>query len=218
MLYWKDDIDMNKCKFCGDASYMSIKEQDPSRKKSSYAVFRYLPLTHRLQRFYALAAIVEHVTWDAIHQMEEGSMCHSSDVEAWRHFGYKYFDFILEPCNVRLGLCIDGFAPKGSMANDLKHGEQTYLAALIEIKSDVVQEVPNKVDELLDEFRDVFPPELPKKLPPRLVYRMSSVELVELRKQLDGFLEARLIQPSKGAVWFPRSIPKEARWFEKDVC
>ncbi|KAL0336593.1 UNVERIFIED_CONTAM: hypothetical protein Sradi_4871200 [Sesamum radiatum] len=49
----------------------------------------------------------------------------------------------------------------------LRHGEQTYLAALIEIKSDVVQEVPDEVAELLQEFKDVFPPELPKKLPPR---------------------------------------------------
>ncbi|KAK4381520.1 hypothetical protein Sango_2961800 [Sesamum angolense] len=49
----------------------------------------------------------------------------------------------------------------------LKRGEQTYLAALIEIKPDVVQEVPDEVAELLQEFKDVFPPELPKKLPPR---------------------------------------------------
>ncbi|KAL0301977.1 UNVERIFIED_CONTAM: hypothetical protein Sradi_6474500 [Sesamum radiatum] len=49
----------------------------------------------------------------------------------------------------------------------LSYGEQTYLAALIEIKSNVVQEVLDEVAELLQEFKDVFPPELPKKLPPR---------------------------------------------------
>ncbi|KAL0368100.1 UNVERIFIED_CONTAM: Cysteine synthase [Sesamum calycinum] len=49
----------------------------------------------------------------------------------------------------------------------LRHGEQTYLAALIEIKPNVVQEVPDEVVELLQEFKDVFPSELPKKLPPR---------------------------------------------------
>ncbi|KAK4382007.1 hypothetical protein Sango_2915800 [Sesamum angolense] len=48
----------------------------------------------------------------------------------------------------------------------LRHSEQTYLAELIEVKPDVVQEVPNKVVEFLQEFKDVFPPELPKKLPP----------------------------------------------------
>ncbi|KAK4397821.1 hypothetical protein Sango_1257600 [Sesamum angolense] len=93
----------------------------------------------------------------------------------------------------------------------LRHGEQTYLAALIEIKSDVVQEVPDEVGELLQEFKDVFPPELPKKLPPRRAidhaiklepgarpptqspYRMAPAELAELRKQLDGLLEAGLV-------------------------
>ncbi|KAK4397585.1 RNA-directed DNA polymerase [Sesamum angolense] len=56
----------------------------------------------------------------------------------------------------------------------LRHGEQTYLAALIEIKSDVIQEVPDEAP-----------------------YRMAHAELAELRKQLDGLLEVGLIQPSK---------------------
>ncbi|KAK4397897.1 hypothetical protein Sango_1265200 [Sesamum angolense] len=49
----------------------------------------------------------------------------------------------------------------------LRHGEQTYLAALVEIKSDVVQEVPDKVAELLLEIKHALPPELPTKLRPR---------------------------------------------------
>ncbi|KAK4381993.1 RNA-directed DNA polymerase [Sesamum angolense] len=103
----------------------------------------------------------------------------------------------------------------------LRHGEQTYLAALIEIKPDVVQEVPDKVAELLQEFKDVFPPELPKKLPPRRAidhaielepsarppaqapYRMAPAELAELRTQLDGLLEARLVQQSKALYGSP---------------
>ncbi|KAL0386156.1 UNVERIFIED_CONTAM: hypothetical protein Sradi_3009900 [Sesamum radiatum] len=51
--------------------------------------------------------------------------------------------------------------------NGLRHGEPTYLAALIEIKPNVIQEVPDEVAEVLEEVKDVFPPELPKKLPPR---------------------------------------------------
>ncbi|KAK4380950.1 RNA-directed DNA polymerase [Sesamum angolense] len=103
----------------------------------------------------------------------------------------------------------------------LRHGEQTYLAALIEVKPDVVQEVPEKVAEFLQEFKDVFPPELPKKLPPRRAidhaielepsarpsaqapYRMAPAELAELRKQLDGLLEARLVQSSKALYGSP---------------
>ncbi|KAL0352155.1 UNVERIFIED_CONTAM: Transposon Ty3-I Gag-Pol polyprotein [Sesamum calycinum] len=103
----------------------------------------------------------------------------------------------------------------------LRRGDQTYLAALIEIKPDVVQEVPDEVAELLQEFKDVFPPELPKKLPPRRAidhaielepgarppaqapYRMAPAELAELRKQLDGLLEAGLVQPSKAPYGSP---------------
>ncbi|KAL0421315.1 UNVERIFIED_CONTAM: Transposon Tf2-11 polyprotein [Sesamum latifolium] len=105
--------------------------------------------------------------------------------------------------------------------NGLRHGEPTYLAALIEIKSDVVQEVPDEVSEVLEEFKDVFPPELPIKLPPcraidhaieleprarppvQAPYRMGPAELTELRKQLDGLLEAGLIQPSKESYGSP---------------
>ncbi|KAL0328234.1 UNVERIFIED_CONTAM: Transposon Ty3-G Gag-Pol polyprotein [Sesamum calycinum] len=103
----------------------------------------------------------------------------------------------------------------------LRRGDQTYLAALIEIKPDVVQEVPNEVAELLQEFKDVFPPELPKKLPPRRAidhaielepgtrppaqapYCMAPAELAELRKQLDGLLETGLVQPSKAPYGSP---------------
>ncbi|KAK4386012.1 hypothetical protein Sango_2471800 [Sesamum angolense] len=45
------------------------------------------------------------------HQMDEESMCHSSDTEAWRHFDRTYLDFAVKPRSVRLGLCTDGFAP-----------------------------------------------------------------------------------------------------------
>ncbi|XP_073057363.1 uncharacterized protein [Primulina eburnea] len=87
-----------------------------------------------------------------------------------------------------------------------KHGECTYLAALVQIKPNIFQEVPDVVAELLDEFVDVMPPELPKVLPPRRAvdhkielepgaivpakapYRMSPMELAELRKQLGELL------------------------------
>ncbi|KAL0453579.1 UNVERIFIED_CONTAM: hypothetical protein Slati_1336000 [Sesamum latifolium] len=51
------------------------------------------------------------MTWHANHQMEEGSMCHPSDMEAWRHFDQTHPNFAVEPRNIRLDLCTDGFAP-----------------------------------------------------------------------------------------------------------
>ncbi|KAL0362018.1 UNVERIFIED_CONTAM: RNA-directed DNA polymerase [Sesamum calycinum] len=61
--------------------------------------------------------------------------------------------------------------------------KQTYLAALIEMKLDVVQ-------EFLDEVAEAC-------------YRMCLAKLAELRKQLDGLLEAGLIQPSKAPYSSP---------------
>ncbi|KAL0289539.1 UNVERIFIED_CONTAM: hypothetical protein Sradi_7071600 [Sesamum radiatum] len=87
------------------------RPKDPSRKKSMYTVLRYLPLIPRLQRLYSLRSTAEHMTWHATHQTGEGSMCHPSNVEAWKHFDQMYPDFAEEPRNVWLGLYTDGFAP-----------------------------------------------------------------------------------------------------------
>ncbi|KAK4394397.1 hypothetical protein Sango_1910500 [Sesamum angolense] len=111
MLYWKYDIDMEYCKFCGDHRYKPTRDRIPRRKKSPYAVLRYLSLTRRLQRLYASPATADHITWHASHVTEEDSMCHSSDAKVWRHFDRTYPDFTLKPHHVRLGLCIDRFAP-----------------------------------------------------------------------------------------------------------
>ncbi|KAL0439925.1 UNVERIFIED_CONTAM: hypothetical protein Slati_2475500 [Sesamum latifolium] len=53
------------------------------------------------------------MTWHVCHQSEEDSMCHPSNAEAWRHFDQSYPDFAVEPRNVRLALCTNGFAPHG---------------------------------------------------------------------------------------------------------
>ncbi|KAL0430494.1 UNVERIFIED_CONTAM: hypothetical protein Sradi_0675400 [Sesamum radiatum] len=84
MLYWKDDIGLEYCKFCGDPRYKPTKDRNPQRKKSPYAVLR-----------------------------QRGFYVPSIDAEAWRHFDKSYPDFAVEPRNVRLALCTDGFAPHG---------------------------------------------------------------------------------------------------------
>ncbi|KAL0441008.1 UNVERIFIED_CONTAM: hypothetical protein Sradi_0039700 [Sesamum radiatum] len=39
MLYWKDEIDMEYCKFYGDNRYKPTKDQNSCRKKSLYAAY-----------------------------------------------------------------------------------------------------------------------------------------------------------------------------------
>ena len=46
----------------------------------------------------------------------------------------------------------------------LRKGKHTYIATLIEIKTDKHAEVPNAVVPMLKRFEDVMPLELPKKL------------------------------------------------------
>ncbi|KAL0317363.1 UNVERIFIED_CONTAM: hypothetical protein Sangu_2150600 [Sesamum angustifolium] len=116
------------------------------------------------------------------------------------------------------------------MKAGLRHGEQTYLVALIKIKPDVIQEVPDEEAELLQEFKDIFPPELPKKLPPwqaidhvielepgaRLPasapYRMAPTELAG--RAVGGRADLAI----QSIVWFSYFVPKETRWFDENVC
>jgi len=41
-------------------------------------------------------------------------LCHP-DGKAWKHFDETFLDFAVEPRNVRLGLCVDGFTPYGQL-------------------------------------------------------------------------------------------------------
>ncbi|KAL0410953.1 UNVERIFIED_CONTAM: hypothetical protein Slati_3685000 [Sesamum latifolium] len=67
ILYWKNDIDLDYCKFCGGARYKPTRERNTNYKKTPYAILRYLPLTSRLQRLYASEATAEQMTWHANH-------------------------------------------------------------------------------------------------------------------------------------------------------
>ncbi|KAL0344262.1 UNVERIFIED_CONTAM: hypothetical protein Sangu_1313600 [Sesamum angustifolium] len=95
ILYWKDNIDLHYCKFCGEAKYKPTRERNPNRKKTLYVIPRHLLLTSHLQRLYASEATTKHITWHANHQMEERSMFHLSDAEALRHFDQTYPEFAL---------------------------------------------------------------------------------------------------------------------------
>ena len=114
------------------------------------------------------------------------------------------------------------------LSRGVQKGLMTYVAALIQIKPDQFQEVPDEVAAILEEFADVMPAELPKCLPPRreiehaidlelgarppakAPYRMAPAELGELRRQLDELLEAGLIRPSKAPYGAPVLFQRKA--------
>ena len=116
MLYWKDDLGEEACKFCNFPRYKQRtkgRPNNPKRKRMAHSVLRYLPLTPRLQRLYASEVTAPHMTWHDSHEIDNGVMCHPSDAEAWKHFDRTHPSFASEPRNIRLGLCADGFAPHG---------------------------------------------------------------------------------------------------------
>ena len=114
-----------------------------------------------------------------------------------------------------------------SIDKGLKKGDDTILAALVDVKPDVKMEVPDCVGELLKQYADVMLPELQKTLLPRrdiddkieflpgivspaqAPYRMFPKELVELRKQLNDLVDAGLIQPSKAPYGTPILFQKK---------
>ncbi|VVA28301.1 PREDICTED: reverse mRNAase, partial [Prunus dulcis] len=115
------------------------------------------------------------------------------------------------------------------LKSGLRKNEETFLAALVEIKPDKIVEVPDCVNEVLDEFEVIIALELPKQLLPRRAtdhkielipgsraptqapYRMAPFELVELRKQLNELLEAGLIQPLKAPYGAPVLFQRKAK-------
>ena len=47
----------------------------------------------------------------------DGVLRHLANVEVWKHFDRQYPIFAAEPCNVCLGLAIDGFNPFGNKSD-----------------------------------------------------------------------------------------------------
>ena len=104
----------------------------------------------------------------------------------------------------------------------LKRGQETYLAALVEIHEGHNVEVSDSVAGILNEFRDIMPSKFPKDLPPRrpinykielmpwakpltqVPYRMNLAKLLELRKQLGN-----MIQPLRASYGAPVLFQKK---------
>ncbi|XP_012837907.1 PREDICTED: uncharacterized protein LOC105958449 [Erythranthe guttata] len=106
------------------------------------------------------------------------------------------------------------------VANGVRRGEPTFLAALKEESPPVNKEedVPPIIQTILEANQYVMPPNLPSKLPPRrevdhaielepgakppakTPYHKSPPELEELRKQLNELVETGKTRPSKASV------------------
>jgi hypothetical protein len=109
----------------------------------------------------------------------------------------------------------------------LRKGGEVFLATIVDEKVDYCGEVPKEIASVLQQFEDVRPPQLPKKLPPRRAidhrielvpgtkppsqapYRMSPMELAELRKQLEELIDSEFVCPSKAPYGAPVLFQKK---------
>ncbi|KAL1194835.1 hypothetical protein V5N11_011150 [Cardamine amara subsp. amara] len=108
MLYWREDENRNRCRFCRKLRYQETSGRVPIPYKRMW----YLPITDRLKRLYTSQRTAEAMRWHGEHR-QDGDITHPSDAEAWKHFQSLYPDFAYERRNVYLGLCTDGFNPFG---------------------------------------------------------------------------------------------------------
>ena len=113
MIYWGDDSALTSCKFCNHPRFKRKRGSEKHKKDVSFKRMYNFPLSPRLQRLYALEATATHMRWHDKHIQEDGTMCHPSDSEAWKHFSRVHPSYASESRNVRLGLCTDGFQPFG---------------------------------------------------------------------------------------------------------
>ena len=111
MLFYKEDANLDACKFCEHSRWKRQMSQQRNQNPLSYSRMHYLPLKPRLQRMYASRRSAEHMRWHYEYRRVDGVLCHPSDGTTWKHFDTKYPEFAAEPQNVRLGLCADGFNP-----------------------------------------------------------------------------------------------------------
>ena len=69
MLFYKDDIDLNSCKFCGAARFVPRNPGMGKHKNVPVKRMFYFPVTPRLQRLYASSKTASHMRW---HQENRG--------------------------------------------------------------------------------------------------------------------------------------------------
>lgn len=106
MLYYKENIDKEKCDFCNTPRYENGSNKVPRK------VLRYMPIKDRLQRLYAHEEIAKLMKWHKeCSSSDSGKMVHPRDGEAWQQFDLDFPTFAQDPRNVRLGLATDGFTP-----------------------------------------------------------------------------------------------------------
>jgi hypothetical protein len=120
-IYKKADKLMTKCPVCDAARYKLEGKKVPRK------VVWYLPLTPRLQRYFADPKEARRMVWhkerkEAVlndpTRSETVLLTHPSDASQWKALDREYRDFGKEPRNIRLGMSTDGVNPFGNQSTN----------------------------------------------------------------------------------------------------
>ncbi len=93
----------NHCVKCGETKY-KVHNKFVVRRK----VFRHFPIIRWLRMMYNTLVQIEFMTWHAQNKNIDGMVRHAIDFFKWKFVHERWFEFAMEPRNVRLGLAIDG--------------------------------------------------------------------------------------------------------------
>jgi len=113
LFYSNEDKQLTECRFCHKPHYKTKRVGRGKHKDVPVNRMHYLSLIPRVRRLYASMSSAPHMRWHFENKRKEELLCHPSDREAWKHFDETFPNFAVEPRNVRLGLCADGFTPYG---------------------------------------------------------------------------------------------------------
>jgi hypothetical protein len=110
-LFWDEFEDRQSCPVCGTSRWKVID------KKIPWKVLRYFPLKPRLQRLFMSKKTAEDMHWHKQKRIDDDTLRHPADGDAWKAFDKEHDWFSQDPRNVRLGLATDGFNPFGIMSS-----------------------------------------------------------------------------------------------------
>ena len=79
---------------------MSVRPGSIAVEKIPAKIFRYFPLTKRLQRFYVTKDMAKNMRWHSEGRTDDEKLRHPADAEAWKHLDHTFSTFALDVRNV----------------------------------------------------------------------------------------------------------------------
>ena len=98
-------------KFSNKPRYRAKTTGRSNRKSVPVKAMFYMPLLLRFQRLFQSIQTASQMSWHYENRRSSGMLRHPYDGEAWKHFDRVHAYFSIDPWNVRLSLCTNGFNP-----------------------------------------------------------------------------------------------------------